>query len=62
MVKAGVYTGGAAGARRSGRSPAGRYRQSSLGLLTMVVGGWRSLRRLDLKLILAFGTVQPRFS
>ena len=29
----------------------------SLGLLTMVVGGWRSLRELDLKLILAFGTV-----
>lgn len=29
----------------------------SLGLLTMLVGGWRSLRELDLKLILAFGTV-----
>ncbi|EGD55002.1 putative monovalent cation/H+ antiporter subunit A [Gordonia neofelifaecis NRRL B-59395] len=28
-----------------------------LGLLTMVLGGWRSLRELDLKLILAFGTV-----
>ncbi|NMO04174.1 Na+/H+ antiporter subunit A [Gordonia sp. TBRC 11910] len=28
-----------------------------LGLLTMIVGGWRSLRELDLKLILAFGTV-----
>ncbi|GAC70057.1 proton-conducting transporter transmembrane domain-containing protein, partial [Gordonia soli] len=28
-----------------------------LGLVTMVIGGWRSLRELDLKLILAFGTV-----
>ncbi|MEY1677406.1 Na+/H+ antiporter subunit A [Gordonia terrae] len=28
-----------------------------LGLVTMVLGGWRSLRELDLKLILAFGTV-----
>ncbi|GAA3968706.1 Na+/H+ antiporter subunit A [Gordonia caeni] len=28
-----------------------------LGLLTMILGGWRSLRELDLKLILAFGTV-----
>lgn len=28
-----------------------------LGSLTMVLGGWRSLRELDLKLILAFGTV-----
>ena len=28
-----------------------------LGTLTMLVGGWRSLRELDLKLVLAFGTV-----
>ncbi|MGB3303634.1 Na+/H+ antiporter subunit A [Gordonia sp. (in: high G+C Gram-positive bacteria)] len=28
-----------------------------LGLMTMLIGGWRSLRELDLKLILAFGTV-----
>ncbi len=28
-----------------------------LGLLTMILGGWRSLRELDLKLVLAFGTV-----
>ncbi|GAA4641159.1 Na+/H+ antiporter subunit A [Gordonia humi] len=28
-----------------------------LGALTMVLGGWRSLRERDLKLILAFGTV-----
>ncbi|GAA4755770.1 Na+/H+ antiporter subunit A [Gordonia alkaliphila] len=29
----------------------------TLGLLTMLLGGWRSLRELDLKLVLAFGTV-----
>ncbi|MFW0789310.1 Na+/H+ antiporter subunit A [Gordonia sp. CPCC 205333] len=29
----------------------------TLGLVTMILGGWRSLRELDLKLILAFGTV-----
>ncbi|NLG47241.1 Na+/H+ antiporter subunit A [Gordonia sp. (in: high G+C Gram-positive bacteria)] len=29
----------------------------ALGMLTMILGGWRSLRELDLKLILAFGTV-----
>lgn len=28
-----------------------------LGVWTMLVGGWRSLRQVDLKLILAFGTV-----
>ena len=28
-----------------------------LGMLTMLLGGWRSLRERDLKLILAFGTV-----
>ena len=28
-----------------------------LGSITMVLGGWRSLRELDLKLVLAFGTV-----
>lgn len=28
-----------------------------LGALTMLIGGWRSLREVDLKLILAFGTV-----
>jgi multicomponent Na+:H+ antiporter subunit A len=28
-----------------------------LGLITMVIGGWRALRQNDLKLLLAFGTV-----
>ncbi len=29
----------------------------SLGVLTMLVGGWRALRQYDLKLLLAYGTV-----
>ena len=29
----------------------------SLGLFTMLLGGWRALRQLDLKLLLAYGTV-----
>ncbi|MYR07094.1 Na+/H+ antiporter subunit A [Gordonia sp. SID5947] len=29
----------------------------ALGMVTMILGGWRSLRELDLKLVLAFGTV-----
>src|SRR5690606_22741953 len=33
-----------------------------LGVLTMLVGGWRALRQHDLKLLLAYGTVsQPGF-
>ena len=56
MVKAGVYliarmTPGFADA------PEWRPTVVTLGLLTMVVGGWRAVREYDLKLILAFGTV-----
>jgi multicomponent Na+:H+ antiporter subunit A len=29
----------------------------TLGVLTMLVGGWRALRQLDIKLLLAYGTV-----
>ena len=29
----------------------------TLGLLTMLLAGWRAVREYDLKLILAFGTV-----
>lgn len=56
MVKAGIYL--------VARLAPGFHEQISwqvlvvgLGLLTMLLGGWRSLRELDLKLILAFGTV-----
>lgn len=56
MVKAGVYliarlTPGFAD------SPGWRPIVISLGLLTMLMAGWRAVREYDLKLILAFGTV-----
>ncbi|MCH9729136.1 MAG: Na+/H+ antiporter subunit A [Actinomycetia bacterium] len=56
MVKAGVYliarmTPGFADA------PEWRPTVVTLGLLTMVLAGWRAVREYDLKLILAFGTV-----
>ncbi|HEY9263913.1 MAG TPA: proton-conducting transporter membrane subunit, partial [Mycobacterium sp.] len=56
MVKAGVYliarmTPGFAD------SPVWRPTVVTLGLLTMVLAGWRAVREYDLKLILAFGTV-----
>ena len=56
MVKAGIYL-------IARLSPAFSMTASwkitviGLGAFTMVLGGWRSLRELDLKLILAFGTV-----
>ena len=56
MVKAGVYLV-ARLAPGFGSFTGWQIAVISLGLLTMVVGGWRSLRELDLKLILAFGTV-----
>ena len=56
MVKAGVYlvarmTPGFADA------PPWRPIVVTLGLLTMLLAGWRAVREYDLKLILAFGTV-----
>lgn len=56
MVKAGVYlvarmTPGFAD------SPAWRPMVVTLGLVTMLLAGWRAVREYDLKLILAFGTV-----
>ncbi|GJF09020.1 monovalent cation/H+ antiporter subunit A [Mycolicibacterium cyprinidarum] len=56
MVKAGIYliarmTPGFADA------PEWRPTVVTLGLLTMVLAGWRASREYDLKLILAFGTV-----
>ncbi len=56
MVKAGVYliarmTPGFAD------TPLWRPMVIGLGLLTMVMAGWRAVREYDLKLILAFGTV-----
>ncbi len=56
MVKAGIYlvlrlAPGIA------EVPGVRETLIVLGIWTMLVGGWRSLRQFDLKLILAFGTV-----
>lgn len=56
MVKAGVYLV-ARLAPGFASLPVWQVMVLGLGSLTMLVGGWRSLRELDLKLILAFGTV-----
>ncbi|OBF31573.1 Na+/H+ antiporter subunit A [Mycobacterium sp. ACS1612] len=56
MVKAGVYLV----ARMSpgfADSPPWRPTVVTLGVLTMLLAGWRAVREYDLKLILAFGTV-----
>ncbi|OBK81465.1 Na+/H+ antiporter subunit A [Mycobacterium sp. 1164985.4] len=56
MVKAGVYLI----ARMSpgfADSPVWKPIVVTLGLLTMLLAGWRAVREYDLKLILAFGTV-----
>ncbi|MBY8871089.1 Na+/H+ antiporter subunit A [Micromonospora sp. PLK6-60] len=56
MVKAGVYLIGLLGPVLAG---AGGWRPVllTLGLVTMLAGGWAALRQCDLKLLLAYGTV-----
>ncbi|WP_282007099.1 Na+/H+ antiporter subunit A [Propioniciclava sinopodophylli] len=56
MVKAGVYLV-AALAPVFSNVPLWREVLTILGALTMILGGWRSLRQSDLKLLLAYGTV-----
>ncbi|GAA1223612.1 Na+/H+ antiporter subunit A [Rhodoglobus aureus] len=56
MVQAGIYLI-ARLAPGFADTPGWRPLLLSLGLLTMVVGGWRALRQFDLKLLLAYGTV-----
>ena len=56
MVKAGVYLV-ARLAPGFADAPVWRPLVITLGLLTMLLGGWRALRQTDLKLLLAFGTV-----
>ena len=56
MVKAGVYLI-ARLAPGSPTPPDGGPTVIGLGLLTMLMAGWRAVREYDLKLILAFGTV-----
>jgi multicomponent Na+:H+ antiporter subunit A len=56
MVKAGVYL---VARMTPGFAEAGPWRPMvvTLGILTMLLAGWRAIREYDLKLILAFGTV-----
>lgn len=56
MVKAGIYL---VARLAPGFADSGPWRVTilSLGLLSMILAGWRALREFDLKLILAFGTV-----
>ncbi len=56
MVKAGVYLV-ARLAPSLGDVPIWRPMIFALGSLTMIFGGWRALRQVDLKLLLAHGTV-----
>ena len=56
MVKAGVYLV-ALLAPAFADVPGWHGLLLSLGLVTMVLGGWRSLRQFDIKLLLAYGTV-----
>lgn len=56
MVKAGIYLI-ARLAPAYADVPGWREVLITLGLLTMVVGGWTALRQHDLKLVLAYGTV-----
>ncbi|MFT3877589.1 MAG: Na+/H+ antiporter subunit A [Propioniciclava sp.] len=56
MVKAGIYLV-AALAPAFASVPGWRLALTVLGATTMILGGWRSLRQNDLKLLLAYGTV-----
>ena len=56
MVKAGIYLV-AVLAPAFATVPWWRPAVAILGVITMVLGGWRALRQTDLKLLLAYGTV-----
>src|SRR5699024_3321693 len=58
MVKAGVFVVGLL-APVAGAVPGWRPVLLVLGALTMVMGGWQALRQVDIKLLLAYGTVSP---
>jgi multicomponent Na+:H+ antiporter subunit A len=57
MVKAGVYLTARLGPMFALTVPAWRPLVVTLGVATMLLGGYRALRQTDLKLLLAFGTV-----
>ncbi|MDP3968265.1 MAG: Na+/H+ antiporter subunit A [Nocardioides sp.] len=56
MVKAGVFLVALLAPALAG-IPGWREITLPLGVLTMLLGGWRALRQYDLKLLLAYGTV-----
>ncbi|WP_158920166.1 Na+/H+ antiporter subunit A [Streptomyces sp. NBRC 109706] len=56
MVKAGVYLVGRLAPALEGAQP-WRPLVLTVGLTTMVVAAWRALRQVDLKLLIAYGTV-----
>ena len=57
MVKAGVYLVARFAPTFAEAVPLWRPLVVSVGLATLVLGGWRALRQFDVKLLLAFGTV-----
>ncbi|GAB2865993.1 Na+/H+ antiporter subunit A [Nocardioides pacificus] len=56
MVKAGVYLVALLAPAFAG-TPGWRPVVLTLGVATMLLGGWRALRQIDVKLLLAYGTV-----
>ncbi len=57
MVKAGVYLIARLAPPFTGTMPGLGPLLATIGVATMLVGGWRALRQHDLKLLLAYGTV-----
>ena len=57
MVKAGIFLVGRLGVAADATVDWWQPAVLTIGLTTMVLGGWRALRQHDLKLLLAFGTV-----
>lgn len=57
MVKAGIFLVGRVGSAADATTDWWWPTVLTIGLATMVLGGWRALRQRDLKLLLAFGTL-----
>lgn len=57
MVKAGIFLVGRLGFAANATVDWWQPVVFTIGFATMIIGGWRALRQVDLKLLLAFGTV-----